>query len=184
MSAIASLVIKASGRSVSNRGWLYFNGASGEYRPFKTKCRLFQETYHKVTHPKPLVNMFREWNLAEEVACHIKGAEDMPTAWRMLDAIYDDTPAWTMDQTPEAGRASKLQEEGSEEESEAEATSEEQPALLQAREATAFRIVDADVARPAAEAANGPQEKHVFICTLHGIRCGRMPQLYYLHNGW
>ncbi len=99
MSAIASLVIKASGRSVSNGGWLYFNGASGEYCPFKTKCRLFQETYHKVTPPKPLVNMFREWNLAEEVACHIKGAEDMPTAWRMLDTVYDDTPARTMDQT-------------------------------------------------------------------------------------
>jgi hypothetical protein len=104
MSAIASLVIKASGRSVSNGGWLYFNEASGEYRPFRTRCRLFQETYHKVTPQKPLVNMFREWNLAEEVACHIKGAEDMPTAWRMLDAVYGGTPARTMDQAPEAGR--------------------------------------------------------------------------------
>ncbi len=28
MSTIASLVIKASGRSVSNGGWLYFNGDS------------------------------------------------------------------------------------------------------------------------------------------------------------
>jgi hypothetical protein len=170
MSAIASLVVKASGRSVSNGGWLYFNGASGDYRPFKTKCRLFQETYHKVTPQKPLVNMFREWKLAEEVACHIKGAEDMPTAWRMLDAVYDDTPAQTMDQTPEAGRAFGPQEEESEEDSEAGATSEEQHALLQAREAAAFRIVDAEVARPAAEAANGPQEKHVFIYTLHRIR--------------
>ncbi len=44
MSAIASLVIRASGRSVSDGGWLYFNGTSGEYRPFKTKCWLFQET--------------------------------------------------------------------------------------------------------------------------------------------
>jgi hypothetical protein len=65
MSTIASLVIKASGRSVSNGGWLYFSGASEDYRPFRTKRRLFQETYHKVTPQKPLVNMFREWNLAD-----------------------------------------------------------------------------------------------------------------------
>ena len=60
MSAIASLVIKASGRSVSNGGWLYFNGASEDYRTFRTKCRLFQETYHKATPPMALVKMFRE----------------------------------------------------------------------------------------------------------------------------
>jgi hypothetical protein len=60
MSAIASLVIRASGRSVSNGGWLYFDGASEEYRPFKAKCRLFQETHHKATPPKALVKMFRE----------------------------------------------------------------------------------------------------------------------------
>ncbi len=62
------------------------------------------------------------------------------------------------------------QEEESKEDSEAEAISEEQPALLRARGAAAFRIVDAEVARPVAETANGPQEKHVFIYTLHGIR--------------
>jgi hypothetical protein len=42
MSAIASLVIKASGRSVSNGGWLYFNGESEDYCTFRAKCRLFQ----------------------------------------------------------------------------------------------------------------------------------------------
>jgi hypothetical protein len=41
---------------------------------------------------------------------------------------------------------------------------------LQAKEAAAFRIVDAKFARPAAEATNGLQEKHVFIYTKHGIR--------------
>ncbi len=54
MSAIASLVVKASGRSVSNRGWLYFSGAHEDYRSFRAKCRLFQETYHKVTPQKSL----------------------------------------------------------------------------------------------------------------------------------
>jgi hypothetical protein len=169
MSAIASLVIRASGRSVSNRGWLYFNGASEEYRTFRTKCRLFQKTYHKATPPKALVKMFREWNLAEEVACCIKGAEDMPTAWTMLDAVYGSPLALTMDQTPEAGWMPELQEEESGVESEA-GMSEEEPAPPQARGAAVFRIVDAEVARPAAKATNGPQEKHIFIYMSHGIR--------------
>ncbi len=41
---------------------------------------------------------------------------------------------------------------------------------LQAREAAAFRIVDAEVTRPAAKATNNPQEKHVFIYMPHGVR--------------
>jgi hypothetical protein len=97
MSAIVSLVIKASGRSVSNGGWLYFNGAREDYRTFRTKCQLLQDTYHKATPPMALVKMFREWNLAEDVACRIEGVEDMPGAWRTLDSIYGT------DQTPEAG---------------------------------------------------------------------------------
>ncbi|MFN9909872.1 MAG: hypothetical protein ACK56F_27765, partial [bacterium] len=40
MSTIASLVIKASGRSVSNGGWLYFNGESEDFCTFRAKCRL------------------------------------------------------------------------------------------------------------------------------------------------
>jgi hypothetical protein len=173
MSNIASLVIRASGRSVSNGGWLYFNGTSKEYRPFKTKCRLFQETYHKTTPPKVLVNMFREWSLAGEVARRIEGAEDMPAAWKMLDAVYGSPLALTMDQAPGAGRMPELQEEESGVEPEAGATSEEEPAPLQARGAAAFRIVDIEAARPAAEATIGPQGKHVFINTPHGIRCLR-----------
>ncbi len=171
MSAIASLVIKASGRSVSNGGWLYFNGASEDYRTFRMKCRLFQETYHKATPPKALVKMFREWNLAEEVACRIKVAEDMPAAWRTLDAVYGSPLALTMDQTTEAERMPELQEGESGVESETGTTSDEEPAPLQASKAAAFRIVDVEVARPAAKATSGPQKKHVFIYTPHGIRC-------------
>jgi hypothetical protein len=133
MSAIASLVIKASGRSLSNGGWLYFKGASEDYRTFRTKCRLFQETYHKATPPTALVKMFREWNLAEDVACRIKGVEDMPVAWRTLDAIYGAPLTLTMDQTPEAGWMPEPQEEESGVGSEAGPTSEEEPAPLQAR---------------------------------------------------
>jgi hypothetical protein len=173
MSAIASLVIKASGRSVSDRGWLYFNRASKDYRTFRTNCRLFQETYHKATPPMALVKMFRGWNLAEDVAWRIKGVEDMPAAWRALDAIYGTPLALTMDQTPEAGWMPEPQEEESGVGSEAGPTSEEEPAPLQARGAAAFRIVDIEAARPAVEAAISPQGKHVFINTPHGIRCLR-----------
>jgi hypothetical protein len=177
MSAIASLVIKASGRSVSNGGWLYFNGASEDYHTFRAKCRLFQETYHKATPPMALVKMFREWNLAEDVACRIEGAEDMPAAWRTLDSIYGAPLTLTTDQTPEAGWMPEPREVESGMGSEAGPTSEEEPAPLQARGAAAFRIVDIDfrivdieTARPAVEAAISPQGKHVFINTPHGIR--------------
>jgi hypothetical protein len=63
MSAIANLVVKATGRSVNNGGWLYFSGVREDYRPFRARCQLFQETYHSVTPPKVLVGMFREWNV-------------------------------------------------------------------------------------------------------------------------
>jgi hypothetical protein len=170
MSAIASLVIKASGRSVSNGGWLYFNGVSEDYRTFKAKRRLFQETYHKATPPMALVKMFREWNLAEDVACRIEGIEDMPAAWRTLDSIYGAPLTPTTDQTPEVGWMPEPQDIESGMGSEAGPTSEEEPAPLQARGATAFRIVDVEAARPAVEAAISPQGKHVFINTPHGIR--------------
>ena len=39
------------------------------------------------------MSMFREWNLSEEAARHIKGAKDMRAAWGMLDAVYDSAPA-------------------------------------------------------------------------------------------
>ncbi len=170
MSAIASLVIKASGRSVSNGGWLYFNGESEDYCTFRAKCQLFQETYHKATPLMALVKMFREWNLAEDVACCIEGAEDMPAAWRTLDSIYGAPLALTTDQTPKAGWMPEPQEVESGVGSEAGPTSEEEPTPLQARGATAFRIMDVEAARPAVEAAISPQGKHVFINTPHGIR--------------
>jgi hypothetical protein len=170
MSTIASLVIKASGRSVSNGGWLYFNGESEDYCTFRAKCRLFQETYHKETPPLTLVKMFGEWNLAEDVACHIEGIGDMPTAWRKLDAIYGAPLALTLDPTPGAGWMPGPQEEESGVGSDAEPTSEEEPEPLQARGATAYRIIDVEAVMPVAEAATSPQGKHVFINTPHGIR--------------
>jgi hypothetical protein len=97
----------------------------------------------------------------------------MPAAWRTLVAIYGSPLALTMDQTPEAGWTPELQEEESGVESEAGANSDEEPAPLQASEAAAFRIVDVEDARPAAETTSEPQERHVFICTPHGIRCLR-----------
>jgi hypothetical protein len=170
MSSIASLVIKASGRLVSNGGWLYFNGESEDYCTFRSKCRLFQETYHKATPPLALVKMFREWNLAEDVAGRIEVVENMPAAWRKLDSIYGAPFAPTTDPTPGAGWIPEPQEGESGVGSDAEPTSEEEPAPLRTREATAYRIMDVEMARPAIEAATSPQGEHVFINTPHRIR--------------
>jgi hypothetical protein len=67
--------------------------------------------------------------------------------------------------------------------SDAEPTSEEEPAPLRTREATAYRIMDVEMARLAIEAATSPQGEHVFINTPHGIRslrrlwlCGEEPE--------
>jgi hypothetical protein len=150
MSAIANLVVKATGRSVSNGGWLYFSGAREDYRPFRAKCRLFQETYHGMTPPKLLVSMFREWNLSEEAARHIKGAKDMRAAWGMLDVVYDGAPV----EGSGVARAPETQWVGRADRTEAGATEEKRLAPMKAGE----------------EVEVGSQEKHVFINTPHGIR--------------
>ncbi|MFN9908876.1 MAG: hypothetical protein ACK56F_22585, partial [bacterium] len=104
------------------------------------------------------------------MACHIEGIGDMPTAWRKLDAIYGAPLALTLDLTPGAGWMPGPQEEESGVGSDAEPTSEEEPEPLQARGATAYRIIDVEAVMPVAEAATSPQGKHVFINTPHGIR--------------
>jgi hypothetical protein len=94
----------------------------------------------------------------------------MPAAWRKLDSIYGAPLTLTTDPTPGAGWMPEPREEESGVGSDAEPTSEEEPAPLQARGATAYRIVDVGMARPAIEAATSPQGRHVFINTPHGIR--------------
>jgi hypothetical protein len=98
MSAIASLVVKATGRSVSNGGWLYFSGAREDYRPFRARCRLFQETYHGMTPPKLLVGMFREWQNGRKPATGITGptgvAVGPDTEYEMF-LLADDLPGRT-----------------------------------------------------------------------------------------
>jgi hypothetical protein len=143
---------------MSNGGWLYFSGAREDYRPFRAKCQLFQETYHGMTPPKLLVSMFREWNLSEEAARHIKGAKDMRAAWGMLDVVYDDAPAGGSGAARApgiqwAGRAEGT-EAGRAEGTEAGAAEEKWLAPMKAGE----------------EVEVGSQEKHVFINTPHGIR--------------
>jgi hypothetical protein len=170
MSAIANLVVKASGRSINNWGWLYFSGAQEDYRSFRAKCQLFQETYHRMTPQKLLVDMFREWNLSEEVARHIKGAEDMQAAWRMLDAVYDGAPIQMKNQESEVGRAPELQGVEPAERMEAGATGGKRPAPPKAGGEAVSKTMIANVAKLGAGTAVGPQEKHVFIYTLHGIR--------------
>ena len=83
---------------------------------------------------------------------------------------YGAPLALTADPTPGAGWIPAPQEEESGVGSEAEPSSEEEPAPLHTRGATAYRIVDAGTVRPAVEAATSPKGKHVFINMPHGIR--------------
>ncbi len=85
--------------------------------------------------------------------------------------IFGGPLVLTTDQTPEAGWVPEPREVESGVGSDAAGpTSEEEPAPLQAKGATAYRIVDVEAARPAVEAATSPQGKHVFINRPHGIR--------------
>jgi hypothetical protein len=147
MSAIANLVVKATGRSVNNGGWLYFSGVREDYQPFRARCQLFQETYHSVTPPKVLVGMFREWNLSEEAARHIKGAEDMRAAWGMLDAVYDGAPAQGLGAT----RAPEL-------------------LWVERAEEEALGTLGANAAELGVGTGIGLRGGHIFIDTPHGIR--------------
>jgi hypothetical protein len=170
MSAIANLVVKAIGRSVSNGGWLYFSGTREDYRPFRARCQLFQETYHGITPQKLLVGMFREWNLSEEAARHIKGAKDMQAAWRMLDAMYDGAPVQGKDPGLEAARAPEPPWMGRAEGSEEGAARGKRLAPPKAGEEAALGTMNINAAESGVGTAVDPQERHIFIDTLHGIR--------------
>jgi hypothetical protein len=147
MSAIANLVVKATWRSVNNGRWLYFSGVQEDYQPFRARCQLFQETYHSATLPRVLVSMFREWNLSEEAARHIKGAKDMRAAWGMLDAVYDRAPAQGLG-----------------------ATRAPEPQWVERAEREALGTLGANVAELGVGKEIGLQWGHIFIDTPHGIR--------------
>ena len=76
MNAIANQVIRASGKSVKNGGWPYFDGTFKEYPSFKRKFRTYQANYHQATPQRELVQMFRENCLPDKIASSIKKAED------------------------------------------------------------------------------------------------------------
>jgi hypothetical protein len=97
MNAIANQVIRASGKSVRNGGWPYFNGTLKEYPSFKRKFRTYQANYHQATPQRELVQMFRENCLPDKIAVRVKKAEDMLTAWRIMDAVYDNPLAFIKD---------------------------------------------------------------------------------------
>jgi hypothetical protein len=91
--------------------------------------------------------MFREWNLSEEAARHIKGAEDMRAAWGMLDAVYDGAPAQRLGATraPELLRVERAERE-------------------------ALGTLGANAAELGVGTGIGLRGGHIFINTPHGIR--------------
>jgi hypothetical protein len=111
MNAIANQVIRASGKSVKNGGWPYFNSTFKEYPSFKRKFRTYQANYHQATPQRELAQMFRENCLPDKIAIRIKKAEDMLTAWRILDAIYDNPLAFIKDLMQEIRAVPEFREE-------------------------------------------------------------------------
>jgi hypothetical protein len=111
MNAIANQVIRASGKSVKNGGWPYFDGTFKEYPSFKRKFTTYQANYHQATPQRELAQMFRENCLPDKIAIRIKKAEDMLTAWRILDAIYDNPLAFIKDLMQEIRAVPEFREE-------------------------------------------------------------------------
>jgi hypothetical protein len=110
--------------------------------------------------------MFREWNLSEEAARHIKGAEDMKAAWGMLDTVYDGAPAQGLG----AAGAPELQWMERAEESGRRAAGEKWLAPPKAREETALGTMSVNAAELGVGTEIGLQGGHIFIDTPHGIR--------------
>jgi hypothetical protein len=94
MNAIANQVMRASGK---NSGWPYFDSTFKEYPSFKRKVRMYQANKHQATPQRELVQMFRENCLPDKIEVRVKKAEDMLTAWRIMDAIYDNLLAFIKD---------------------------------------------------------------------------------------
>jgi hypothetical protein len=111
MNAIANQVIPASGKSVKNCGWPYFNGTFKEYPSFKRKFRTYQANYHQATPQRELAQMFRENCLPDKIAVRVKKAEDMLTAWRIMDAVYDNPLAFIKDLMQEIRAVPEFREE-------------------------------------------------------------------------
>jgi hypothetical protein len=111
MNAIANQAIRASGKSVRNGGWPYFDGTFKEYPSFKRKFRTYQAYYHQATPQRELAQIFRENCLPDKIVIRIKKAEDMLTAWRILDAIYDNLLAFIKDLMQEIRAVPELREE-------------------------------------------------------------------------
>ncbi len=111
MNAIANQVIRASGKSVKNGGWPYFDGTFKEYPSFRRKFRTYQANYHQATPQRELVQMFRENCLPDKIASSIKKAEDMPAAWWTLDAIYHNPLAFIKDLMQEIKAVPEFREE-------------------------------------------------------------------------
>jgi hypothetical protein len=114
MNAIANQVIRASGKSVKNGGWPYFDGTFKEYPSFKRKFRTYQANYHQATPQRELAQMFRENCLPDKIALRVKKAEDMLTTWRIMDAVYDNPLAFIKDLMQEIKAVPEFREDESE----------------------------------------------------------------------
>ncbi len=78
------------GQTGKNSGYPYFDGTLKDYPKFRRRWHTFQDTYHKATPHRELVNLFRENCLEKKVADRLRSAETMAGCWRVLDPFYSD----------------------------------------------------------------------------------------------
>ena len=65
------------GQTGKNSGYPYFDGTLKDYPKFRRRWHTFQDTYHKATPQRELVNLFRENCLEKKVADRLRSAETM-----------------------------------------------------------------------------------------------------------
>ena len=81
------------GQTGKNSGYPYFDGTLKDYPKFRRRWNTFQDTYHKATLQRELVNLFRENCLEKKVADRLRSAETMAGCWRVLDPVLQPAHA-------------------------------------------------------------------------------------------
>jgi len=97
------------GQTGKNSGYPYFDGTLKDYPKFRRRWHTFQDTYHKATPQRELVNLFRENCLEKKVADRLRCEETMAGCWRVLDPFYSRPTQYAQDLMSEITATRKIQ---------------------------------------------------------------------------
>ena len=97
------------GQTGKNSRYPYFDGTLKDYPKFRRRWHTFQDTYHKATPQRKLVNLFRENCLEKKVADRLRCEETMAGCWRVLDPFYSRPTQYAQDLMSEITATRKIQ---------------------------------------------------------------------------